>query len=42
MVRNRDQWTITALHRNGDITATGASGTVRLPADYVTEHIELG
>ncbi|MCP3851842.1 MAG: AAA family ATPase, partial [Gammaproteobacteria bacterium] len=42
MVRNRDQWTITALHRNGDITGTGASGTVRLPADYVTEHVELG
>ncbi|MCP3881772.1 MAG: hypothetical protein GY701_25795, partial [Sulfitobacter sp.] len=25
-----------------DITGTGASGTVRLPADYVTEHVELG
>ncbi len=42
MVRNRNQWTITALHRNGDITATGTSGTVRLPAKYVTEHVELG
>ncbi len=42
MVRNRDQWTVTAIHRNGDITATGTSGTVRLPADYVTEHVELG
>ncbi len=42
MVRNRDQWTVAALHRNGDVTATGASGTVRLPADYVTEHVELG
>ncbi len=42
MVRNRDQWTITALHRNGDITATGTSGTVRLPANYLTEHVELG
>ncbi|MCP4385402.1 MAG: hypothetical protein GY798_28985 [Hyphomicrobiales bacterium] len=42
MVRNRDQWTITALHRNGDITTTGRSGTVRLPADYVTEHVALG
>ncbi|MCP4103098.1 MAG: AAA family ATPase, partial [Lentisphaerae bacterium] len=42
MVRDRDQWTITALHRNGDITATGTSGTVRLPADYVTDHVELG
>ena len=42
MVRNRDQWTIKALHRNGEITATGSSGTVRLPADYVAEHVELG
>ncbi|MCP3882822.1 MAG: AAA family ATPase, partial [Sulfitobacter sp.] len=42
MVRNRDQWTIKALHRNGDITATGTSGTVRLSADYVTDHVELG
>ncbi len=42
MVRNRDDWTITALHRNGDITATGRSGTVRLPADYVATHVELG
>jgi hypothetical protein len=42
MVRNRDQWTVTALHRNGDLTATGPIGTVRLPADYVAEHVELG
>ena len=42
MVRNRDQWSITALHRNGDITATGTSGTARLPSDYVAEHVELG
>lgn len=42
MVRNRDQWTVTALHRNGDITAAGHSGTVRLPAKYVAEHVELG
>ncbi len=42
MVRNRDQWTITVLHHNGDITATGATGTVRLPVDYVAEHVELG
>ena len=42
MVRNRDQWTITARHRNGDITVAGSSDTVRLAADYVTEHVELG
>ena len=41
-VRNRDQWDITTIHRNGDLTVTGESGTVRLPADYVAEHVELG
>lgn len=42
MVRNRDQWTITGLHRNGGLTATGPAGTVRLTADYVAQHVELG
>jgi len=42
MVRNRDQWNVTELHRNGDLTATGPSGTVRLPAEYLAEHVELG
>jgi len=42
MIRNRDQWTIDQVHRNGDLSVHGRSGTVRLPADYVTEHVELG
>jgi len=41
-VRNRDHWTIDTVHRDGAITAYGSSGTVKLPADYVTEHVELG
>ncbi len=41
-VHNRDQWVIATVHRNGDLTATGASGRVRLPAVYVSEHVELG
>ena len=42
MVKNRDHWTITNIHRNGDITITGRTGTIRLPADYVSRHLELG
>jgi len=41
-VRNRDQWTIDTVHRDGAITAHGVTGTVKLPADYVAEHVELG
>ncbi len=41
-VRNRDQWTIDTIHRDGAITAHGVAGTVKLPADYVVEHVELG
>jgi hypothetical protein len=42
MIRNRDQWVIDTVHRNGDLTVTGASGTARLPAGYVRQHVELG
>ncbi len=42
MIRNRDQWTVTGLHRNGDLTVAGQSGTVRLPSHYANEHVELG
>ncbi|MCP3877510.1 MAG: relaxase domain-containing protein [Sulfitobacter sp.] len=42
MIRNRDQWTIDTVHRGGDLTVHGPSGGVRLPADYVHEHVELG
>ena len=41
MVRNRDQWTITNVEPVGAITATGPTGTVRLPCDYVASHVEL-
>ncbi len=41
-VRNRDHWTIDTVHRNRDLTVTGKSGTIRLPADYVQQHVELG
>ena len=41
MVRNRAVWTIDAIHRDGSLTATGKSGTVHLPAEYVSEHVEL-
>ncbi|MCP3912142.1 MAG: relaxase domain-containing protein [Actinomycetia bacterium] len=42
MIRNRDQWTIDTIHRDGDLTIHGQSGRVRLPADYVHEHVQLG
>ncbi|MDG2025938.1 MAG: MobF family relaxase [Acidimicrobiales bacterium] len=42
MIRNRDQWTIDTVHRNGDLTLHGRTGTIRLPADYVQLHVELG
>lgn len=42
MVKNRDHWTITNIHRNGSITIAGRTGTIRLPADYVTRDLELG
>ncbi len=40
-VHNREQWTIDTVHRNGDLTATGANGRVRLPTAYVQAHVEL-
>jgi conjugative relaxase-like TrwC/TraI family protein len=42
MVKNRDHWTITNIHRDGSITIAGRTGTIRLPADYVTRDLELG
>ena len=41
MVKNRDQWEIDAVHPGGALTVSGRTGTVRLPADYVAEHVEL-
>ena len=43
-VRNRDYWTIDHIESNGDVTATriDGHGTITLPHDYVTEHVQLG
>jgi hypothetical protein len=41
-VKNRDHFTITAIHNDRSVTVTGRSGTVRLPARYVAQHVELG
>jgi conjugative relaxase-like TrwC/TraI family protein len=41
-VRNRAQWTVTDIHRDGSVTAHNADGTVRLPADYLSTSVELG
>jgi len=42
MVKNRDHWSITTIHPDRSLTLTGRTGTVRLPAEYVVEHLELG
>ena len=42
MVKNRDHWTITNIHRDGGITISGRTGSIRLPADYVARNLELG
>jgi ATP-dependent exoDNAse (exonuclease V) alpha subunit len=42
MVKNRDHWTIEAIHDEGAVTLTGRTGTVRAPAGYVAGHVELG
>ncbi len=43
-VRNRDYWTINAIEPTGDVTVTriDGHGTITLPHDYVTEHVQLG
>jgi conjugative relaxase-like TrwC/TraI family protein len=42
MVKNRAAWTITSIEWSGAVRAEGANGNVRLPAEYVAEHVELG
>jgi ATP-dependent exoDNAse (exonuclease V) alpha subunit len=42
MVKNRDHWTITDIHRDRSITVTGSTGSIRLPEEYVTTDVELG
>ncbi|MDQ0726732.1 MobF family relaxase [Microbacterium sp. W4I20] len=45
-VRNGDRWMITQVHHHGALTLRRAgrrwSGTVVVPAGYVTEHLDLG
>ncbi|MGH9164245.1 MAG: hypothetical protein ACRDZW_01880, partial [Acidimicrobiales bacterium] len=41
MVKNRDRWTVEALHRDGSLSVSGRTGAVRLPADYVAHHLQL-
>ena len=41
MVKNRDRWEVTAVHRDGSIAVSGRTGAIRLPVDYVKEHVEL-
>jgi hypothetical protein len=42
MVKNRDRWTVQAIHPDRSITLTGPSGTIHLPAEYTTKHLTLG
>lgn len=43
-VRNGDRWTVTDIRDDGSLTARRADsrGTVILPADYVSDHVDLG
>jgi len=43
-VKNGDQWHVTGINPDGTIEAQRASGsgTARLPAAYVNQHVELG
>ena len=43
-VRNRDLWTVTAIHDDEAITVSHNTGhgTARLPAGYTAEHVRLG
>ncbi len=41
MVKNRDRWTVAAVHRNGSLTVDGSTGRVTLPAEYVAADVEL-
>lgn len=43
-VRNGDRWTVTGIRDDGSLTVRRADsrGTVILPADYVSDHVDLG
>ena len=40
-VKNRAVWTIDTISVDGAVTATGKAGTVTLPGEYVTAHVDL-
>ncbi|MHB8221100.1 MAG: ATP-dependent DNA helicase, partial [Acidimicrobiales bacterium] len=42
-VKNGDRWTVTATHADGSMTVSrlGSHGAVVLPAQYVSDHVEL-
>ena len=42
MVKNRDRWVVQIIHPDRSITVVGASGAIRLPADYVASDLSLG
>ena len=43
-VRNRETWTVTAIHPDGALTVTQDQGhsSIMLPVDYVRGHVRLG
>jgi hypothetical protein len=42
-VKNGDMWTITSTHSDGALTVSDTNErSVRLPVDYVRDHVELG
>lgn len=41
-VKNRDHWTLTAIHDDGAVTVHGPTGLLQLPSEYVGEQVELG
>jgi hypothetical protein len=41
IVKNRDRWTVEAVHRDGGLVVAGQSGQVILPAEYVSTDVEL-
>ncbi|MCU1392579.1 MAG: conjugal transfer protein [Ilumatobacteraceae bacterium] len=40
-VKNRATWTVEGICNDGSLIAIGKSGRIWLPADYVTEHVDL-
>ncbi|MBB3092083.1 MobF family relaxase [Nocardioides albus] len=41
-VANRDTWTVTQVAADGRLRLNGRTGTVKIPAEYVRDHVELG